>query len=99
MDVAVVEAGLGGRFDATNVLETQVVLLTNVGLEHTEVLGETVEAIATEKLAVARPGAFVILPEPRYAAQLPAEASSGGSVVRRRLSRRFSAGRSTVFRT
>src|SRR4029079_16523379 len=52
VDVAVVEAGLGGRYDATNVLRTRVVLLTNVGLDHTDVLGETVEEIATEKLAV-----------------------------------------------
>ena len=44
VDVAVVEAGLGGRHDATNVLRSRVVLLTNVGLEHTDVLGETVEA-------------------------------------------------------
>ena len=41
VDVAVVEAGLGGRLDATNVLQTRVVLLTNVGLEHTDVLGDT----------------------------------------------------------
>lgn len=52
VDVAVVEAGLGGRHDATNVVRSRVVLLTNVGLEHTDVLGDTVEAIATEKLAV-----------------------------------------------
>ena len=55
VDVAVVEAGLGGRLDATNVLRTQVVLLTNIGLEHTDVLGDTLETIATEKLAVAPP--------------------------------------------
>ena len=55
VDVAVVEAGLGGRLDATNVVDAPVVLLTNVALEHTEVLGETREAIAREKLAVARP--------------------------------------------
>ena len=54
VDVAVVEAGLGGRLDATNVLDAAVVLLTNVALEHTEVLGETREEIAAEKLAVAR---------------------------------------------
>src|SRR5206468_1560544 len=53
VDVAVVEAGLGGRHDATNVLATKVVLLTNVGLEHTDVLGDTTEKIADEKLAVA----------------------------------------------
>ena len=52
VDVAVVEAGLGGRYDATNVMRSRVVLLTNVGLEHTDVLGETIEEIATEKLAV-----------------------------------------------
>ena len=46
VDVAVVEAGLGGRLDATNVLRSHVVLLTNVGLEHTDVLGETREEIA-----------------------------------------------------
>jgi dihydrofolate synthase/folylpolyglutamate synthase len=71
VDVAVVEAGLGGRHDATNVLRTRVVLLTNVGLEHTDVLGDTLEAIATEKLAVARPGAIVVLPDDTYAHLVP----------------------------
>jgi len=66
VDVAVVEAGLGGRLDATNVLDAPVVLLTNVGLEHTDVLGETREAIAREKLAVAKPGAVVVLGEPEW---------------------------------
>lgn len=60
VDVAVVEAGLGGRHDATNVLRTRVVLLTNVGLDHTEVLGETVEEIAQEKLAVAHEDSIVV---------------------------------------
>ena len=71
IDVAVVEAGLGGRFDATNVLRTRVVLLTNVGLEHTDVLGDTLEAIATEKLAVAPEGAIVVLPDDSYAHLIP----------------------------
>jgi dihydrofolate synthase/folylpolyglutamate synthase len=71
VDVAVVEAGLGGRFDATNVLHTRVVLLTNVGLEHTEVLGDTLEAIATEKLAVAPPDAVVVLPDLTYEHLVP----------------------------
>ena len=71
VDVAVVEAGLGGRLDATNVLHTSVVLLTNVGLEHTDVLGDTLEAIATEKLAVARPEAIVVLPDRTYAHLVP----------------------------
>ena len=50
---------MGGRLDATNVLRTRVVLLTNVGLEHTDVLGTTLEAIALEKLAVAPEDAIV----------------------------------------
>ena len=61
VDVAVVEAGLGGRHDATNVLETSVVVLTNVALDHMDVLGETREAIAAEKLAVVQPGCTVVL--------------------------------------
>ncbi len=67
VDAAAVEAGLGGRHDATNVLdETRVVVLTNVSLEHTEVLGSTREAIAAEKLAVVRPGCTVVVGEPEW---------------------------------
>jgi dihydrofolate synthase/folylpolyglutamate synthase len=66
VDVAVVEAGLGGRLDATNVLDAPVVVLTNVALDHTGVLGTTREAIAGEKLAVVRPGATVVLGEPEW---------------------------------
>jgi dihydrofolate synthase / folylpolyglutamate synthase len=61
VDVAVVEAGLGGRHDATNVLHTRVVVLTNVALDHMDVLGDTREAIAAEKLAVVQPGCTVVL--------------------------------------
>jgi folylpolyglutamate synthase/dihydropteroate synthase len=64
VDVAVVEAGLGGRHDATNVLDSRVVVLTNVALDHTDVLGETREAIAAEKLAVVHEGATVVIGEP-----------------------------------
>ena len=67
IDVAVVEAGLGGRLDATNVVDAEVVLLTNVSLEHTEVLGETREEIAKEKLAVAHSARVVVLPDNEYA--------------------------------
>jgi dihydrofolate synthase / folylpolyglutamate synthase len=61
VEVAVVEAGLGGRYDATNVLGARVVVLTNVARDHTDVLGDTREAIAGEKLAVVSKGATVIL--------------------------------------
>jgi dihydrofolate synthase/folylpolyglutamate synthase len=71
VDVAVVEAGLGGRLDATNVVDARVVLLTNVGLEHTDVLGDTREQIAHEKLAVAKPGATVVLPDDEWRGLVP----------------------------
>jgi dihydrofolate synthase/folylpolyglutamate synthase len=79
VDVAVVEAGLGGRYDATNVLRSPVQVLTNVALEHTEVLGTTREAIAVEKLAVVQPGATVILGEPEWEAL--ARENGAGTVV------------------
>ncbi|HVY63144.1 MAG TPA: Mur ligase family protein, partial [Planctomycetota bacterium] len=66
VDVAIVEAGLGGRLDATNVLGARVVVLTNVGLEHTAYLGDTREAIAAEKLAVVTPGAVAVLGEAEW---------------------------------
>ena len=49
-----IEAGLGGRLDATNVLPSRATVLTSVGLEHTQWLGDTDEEIAAEKLAVLR---------------------------------------------
>ena len=51
---AVIEAGLGGRLDATNVIPSKLTVLTSVGFDHTEWLGETLEEIAAEKLAVLR---------------------------------------------
>jgi dihydrofolate synthase/folylpolyglutamate synthase len=66
VDVAVVEAGLGGRLDATNVLGAEVVVLTNVALDHTDVLGDTPDQIAEEKLAVVSPGATVVLGEAEW---------------------------------
>lgn len=79
VDVAVVEAGLGGRHDATNVLRSPVQVLTNVALEHTDVLGETRELIAAEKLAVVQAGATVVLGEPEW--EPLARACGAGRVV------------------
>lgn len=56
VEAVALEAGLGGRLDATNVVEAPVVVLTNVGLEHTEVLGDTRELIFAEKAAVIKGG-------------------------------------------
>jgi dihydrofolate synthase/folylpolyglutamate synthase len=63
VEVAVVEAGLGGRFDATNVIPSKVQVLTSVGLEHTRWLGPTLEDIAGEKLAVVRDHATLVVGE------------------------------------
>jgi len=52
VDWAVVEVGLGGRLDATNVLTPLVIVITNVGLDHTEILGNTIEEIALEKAGI-----------------------------------------------
>jgi dihydrofolate synthase / folylpolyglutamate synthase len=78
VDVAVIEAGLGGRWDATNVLPSRVQVLTNVGLEHTRWLGPTVRDIAREKLAVVRDGATLVVgaglhPDAAEEARLAAE--------------------------
>ena len=60
VEVAVIEAGLGGRYDATNVIPSKVQALTSVGLEHTRWLGPTIEDIAREKLAVVRDHATLV---------------------------------------
>jgi dihydrofolate synthase/folylpolyglutamate synthase len=61
VEVAVIEAGLGGRYDATNVIASKVQVLTSVGLEHTRWLGPTLRDIAGEKLDVVQPGATLVL--------------------------------------
>jgi dihydrofolate synthase/folylpolyglutamate synthase len=61
VDVAVIEAGLGGRYDATSVIPSSVSVLTSVGLEHTRWLGPTITDIAREKLDVVRPGTLLVL--------------------------------------
>lgn len=66
VDVAVVEVGLGGRLDATNVGDGAVAVLTGISLEHTAWLGNSIEEIAAEKLAIAKPGSVLVtgrLPE------------------------------------
>jgi dihydrofolate synthase/folylpolyglutamate synthase len=73
VEVAVIEAGLGGRYDATSVLEPRVSVLTNVGLEHTRWLGPTIADIAEEKLAAVRPHGTLVLGELDPAAALVAE--------------------------
>lgn len=59
--VAVLEVGLGGRLDATNAVDAPLVAITNIGLDHQDYLGHTIEAIAGEKAGVIKPGASAIL--------------------------------------
>jgi dihydrofolate synthase/folylpolyglutamate synthase len=69
IDVAVVEVGLGGRLDGTNVLQPAVAAITSVGYDHTDVLGETLDEIAREKAGIAKSGApLVVADVPREAA-------------------------------
>lgn len=60
VDVAVIEVGMGGRWDGTNVIRPEVAILTNVGLDHTQVLGETVEKIAQDKVGIIKRGIRVV---------------------------------------
>ncbi|HEU4630821.1 MAG TPA: Mur ligase family protein [Gemmatimonadaceae bacterium] len=81
VDVAVIETGLGGRLDSTNVITPLVAVVTNIGLDHTEYLGDTVEAIAREKAGVFKPGVPAVIGErdPAVAAQLAAAAHAAGA--------------------
>src|SRR5438874_4763527 len=63
VDVAVVEVGLGGRWDATNVADAQVAVVTNVSLDHAETIGPTLVDIATEKAGIVKPGSTLVLGE------------------------------------
>ena len=85
VDVAVVEVGLGGRWDATNVVRGDVAVLGPVDLDHTELLGTTPEAIADEKLGVVEDGTHVVTaaqrPEVMAMVAAAAERAGGGLTV------------------
>ncbi|MFV0565413.1 MAG: bifunctional folylpolyglutamate synthase/dihydrofolate synthase [Flavobacteriaceae bacterium] len=63
VDIAVVEVGLGGRLDSTNIITPQVSVITNIGLDHTQFLGNTLEAIAYEKGGIIKPNIPVVIGE------------------------------------
>ncbi|MDC1540451.1 bifunctional folylpolyglutamate synthase/dihydrofolate synthase [Flavobacteriaceae bacterium] len=63
VDIAVVEVGLGGRLDSTNILNPEVSVITNIGLDHTQFLGTTLEAIAGEKAGIIKPNIPVVIGE------------------------------------
>lgn len=77
VDAAVIEAGLGGRLDATNTISSRVTVLTSVGLDHTQWLGETEEEIAAEKLAVLRDHSILVIGRVSPAVAALAERTAG----------------------
>ncbi len=60
-DIGIVEVGLGGRLDATNIVEPEVTVISSIGLDHTEQLGDRIELIAAEKAGIIKPGRPVVM--------------------------------------
>ncbi len=69
-DISVIEVGLGGRLDATNIVEPEVSVITSIGVDHCDMLGDTLEAIAGEKAGIIKPGRPVVI------GRMPPEAES-----------------------
>ena len=63
VDIAIVEVGMGGRLDSTNIITPELSVITNIGLDHTQFLGETIEAIAFEKGGIIKPNVPVVIGE------------------------------------
>ena len=74
VDVAVVEVGMGGTWDSTNVADGRVAVVTPIGLDHTNYLGDTIEEIAGEKAGIIKPESIAVL-----AAQQPDAARSAAA--------------------
>jgi len=69
VDIAVIETGMGGRLDSTNIITPLVSVITNIGLDHTQFLGETLQLIAAEKAGIIKPGVPVVIGETREETQ------------------------------
>lgn len=82
---AVVEVGLGGRLDTTNVITPEVSVITSIGLDHTEILGDTIAKVAEEKAGIIKPGVPVVIGRlpPEAIAVVERVAHERGSEVRR----------------
>jgi dihydrofolate synthase / folylpolyglutamate synthase len=63
VDIAVIETGLGGRLDSTNIITPLVSIITNIGYDHMNILGDTLEEIASEKAGIIKPGVPVVIGE------------------------------------
>ncbi len=83
VDIAVIEVGLGGRLDSTNVIVPELSVITNIGFDHTEFLGNTLEKIAAEKAGIIKPGIPVVVGEtqPETAPVFIREALARGSRI------------------
>lgn len=83
VDIAVIEVGLGGRLDSTNIITPILSVITNIGLDHTEFLGTTLPAIAAEKAGIIKPGVPVVIGEtdPQTAPIFTAKACERGSKI------------------
>jgi dihydrofolate synthase/folylpolyglutamate synthase len=84
VEIAVVEVGLGGRLDCTNVITPEVCVITSIGLDHTELLGTTMEEIAAEKAGIVKPGVPVVvgpMPDPARAVIERIAAERGAPIV------------------
>jgi len=81
VDAAVVEVGLGGTWDSTNVVDAAVAVVTNISFDHTEILGPTLEGIARDKAGIAKPGSTVIIGEtdPELVAVIRSVAEEAGA--------------------
>ncbi len=96
IDIAVMEAGMGGRSDATAAFHGEMTVLTPISLDHAEYLGSTLEEIAREKAGIMKPGAPVISAEQPYAVRLIIEEQSrAGKSILKTLEKDFSAGRNS----
>ena len=79
VQVMLLEVGLGGRLDATNIIDTDIALITNIALDHMHFLGDTVELIAAEKAAIARQGKPMICAASQVTPVLASEAKKHGA--------------------
>lgn len=84
VDIAIIEVGLGGRLDSTNIITPMVSVITNISLDHTGLLGSTPAEIAAEKAGIIKPGVPVVIgyaPDPEVRAVFDAKAAEAGAPI------------------
>ena len=83
VDVGILEVGLGGARDATNVADADIAVITTIALDHQKWLGNTVSEIAADKVGIARRGRYLVLADPNHPRSLEQRATKIGAAVRR----------------